>query len=375
MISSDEFFEEMKEQSYVKVEIVRKYFFAWANVLLPSIELRNGKLGYIDLFSGPGVYEDGTKSTPIIVINEVINHPRLSEKLKKRLVTLFNDANPEFVNKLSIVINNIPGIDQLENKPIVMNDSVGHNLVNKFKEINFIPSLFFIDPCGYKGLSLSLFESVLKDWGCDCIFFFNYNRINMGLNNPLFDENINGIFGENRAAKLRKKVSKLNPLERELTIIEELGLAIAELGFPYILPFCFKGIKGKKTSHYLIFISKSEKGYEIMKEIMAKYSSEMDEGVPTFEYCPATKKHKFLFSFKTPLNDLSKMLLDEYQGQSLTMIEIFRRHNIGKPFIKRNYMEILYKMEEKGLIKVDPPLSFRKKGTFRDDAVVTFPGK
>jgi len=76
MTSGEDFFDGMKEQSHVKVEIVKKYFSAWANVLLPSVESRDGKLGYIDLFSGPGKYEDGTKSTPILVIEEAINHPR-----------------------------------------------------------------------------------------------------------------------------------------------------------------------------------------------------------------------------------------------------------------------------------------------------------
>ena len=49
MTSGEDFFDEMKEQSHVKVEIVKKFFLAWANVLLPSVESRDGKLGYIDL--------------------------------------------------------------------------------------------------------------------------------------------------------------------------------------------------------------------------------------------------------------------------------------------------------------------------------------
>jgi hypothetical protein len=32
-------------------------------------------------------------------------------------------------------------------------------------------------------------------------------------------------------------------------------------------------------------------------------------------------------------------------------------------------------MEENNLIKVNPPLSARKKGTFKDDSLVTFPEK
>lgn len=373
MVDGDDFFAEMKQNSQVKAEIVKKYFAAWANVLLPSVESRDGKLGYIDLFSGPGTYADGKKSTPILVIEEAINNPMLNKKLKKRLVTLFNDANPEFISELYKEIKAIPGIEELENHPILLNDSIGDKVVEKFEEIKFIPSLFFIDPWGYKGLSLSLLKSVLKDWGCDCIFFFNYNRINMGLTNPYFIERINAIFGEKRAEDLRNKIISMNALDRELTIINELGLAINELGFPYLVPFCFKDGLGKKTSHYLIFISKHERGYEIMKEIMAKYSTETVQGVPTFEYCPATKRQPFLFSFRWPMKGLSEMLLEEFTGQTLTMGEIYHRHHVGKPFIKKNYKAELIKMEEKEEIRAKPSAENRRAGTFGDNVLVTFP--
>lgn len=371
MASSEDFFDEMEEQSHVKVAIVKKYFSAWANVILPSVEARGGKLGYIDLFSGPGIYADGTKSTPILILEEAINNPRL----RKRLVTVFNDSNANFIQALKININNIKGINLLKNKPILLTDTVGDQFVVVFKKINFIPSLFFIDPWGYKGLSLPLLGSVLKDWGCDCILFFNYNRINMGLNNPLFIENMNKLFGEERTEKLRSKLIRLSPKERDLTIIEEFGIAINEMGFRYTLPFCFKDGSGKKTSHYLIFISKNEMGYGIMKNIMAKCSSEIDQGVPSFQYCSATNKQRFLFSFNRPLDDLSQMLLDEFKGQSLTMLEIFRRHNVGKPFIDKNYKDVLYQMEKKGVIRAEPPMSTRRKNTFGNNVLVIFPGK
>jgi three-Cys-motif partner protein len=44
-----------------------------------------------------------------------------------------------------------------------------------------IPTFAFIDPYGYKGLSLGLVHAVLKDWACECLFFLNYNRINAGI--------------------------------------------------------------------------------------------------------------------------------------------------------------------------------------------------
>jgi hypothetical protein len=84
----------------------------------------------------------------------------------------------------------------------------------------------------------------------------------------------------------------------------------------------------------------------------------------------------FLFSFKQSLDDLERMLLEEFRGQSLQMIQIYRNHHIGKPFIKRNYKKILGEMEQKGLIKAKPNLAERKpKGTFADNVLVTFPNK
>jgi three-Cys-motif partner protein len=67
-MSKNDFFAERKEQSRIKIEIVNKYFAAWWKILLPSVESRGEKLGYIDLFSGPGLYKDGNKSTPILLL-------------------------------------------------------------------------------------------------------------------------------------------------------------------------------------------------------------------------------------------------------------------------------------------------------------------
>jgi three-Cys-motif partner protein len=132
-----------------------------------------------------------------------------------------------------------------------------------FEDMKFVPTLFFVDPWGYKGLSLRLVNSVLKDWGCDCIFFFNYNRINMGLSNPSVQEHMNALFGEERADSLREQLEEISAIEREFFIIEELTKAIQEMGGEYVLPFCFKDDNGTRTSHHLIFCCKDFKGYEI----------------------------------------------------------------------------------------------------------------
>lgn len=47
-----------------------------------------------------------------------------------------------------------------------------------------------------------------------------------------------------------------------------------------MLPFCFKNESGTRTKHHLIFVTKAFKGYEVMKDIMAKASSSREQGVP-----------------------------------------------------------------------------------------------
>jgi three-Cys-motif partner protein len=368
-MSTDNFFDETTEQSAIKTEIVSKYFWAWAKVIIPTAKKSDGRIAYIDLFAGPGRYKDGTSSTPLLVLQKAIQ----DVELRQMLVTIFNDKDQNNSQSLRKAINEIPGINTLKHQPIVHSHEVGDQIAKMFQQMRLVPTLFFVDPWGYKGLSLRLVNSILKDWGCDCIFFFNYNRINMGLGNPIVQTHMNALFGKQRADALRLKLETLNPLQRELSIVEELCQALKEIGGKYVLPFCFKNNEGNRTSHHLIFVSKHFKGYEIMKGIMAKESSTMTQGVASFDYCPADFHQPLLFELWQPLNELDNLLQKEYHGQTVIMKEIYNYHSVGRRFIKKNYKDVLKKMEQEGKIVADPPASMRRKGTFSDSVKVTFP--
>ena len=105
----------------------------------------------------------------------------------------------------------------------------------------------------------------------------------MGLSNPMVKEHIDALFGEEQANRLRPRLNGLSAPKRELMIVEELCQSIKAYGNRYTLPFTFKDARGRRTSHHLIFISKNFRGYEIMKDIMARESSSQTQGVPSFE--------------------------------------------------------------------------------------------
>lgn len=362
----EEFFDDPKEQSQIKKAIVAKYFRAWANVMVPTIKKHGGnKLGYVDLFSGPGKYNDGTKSTPLVIIEEALK----DQNLRNMLVMIFNDIDSNSIRSLKESIDKMPGIESLKFQPRIYNKEVNEDILRDLNKILSVPTLFFVDPWGYKGVSRGLVGSLIKGWGCDCIIFFNYLRINMGLDNPIFKEHMDALFGEERADRLRNILNRLDVSKREAIILEELSQSLKEIDGKYVLPFCFKNAQGNRTSHHLIFVSKDFTGYNIMKWIMAKESSEANQGVPSFEYCPADENQQLLFEFTRPLQDLEKMLLNDFSGRTLTMGKIYKEHSIGKRYIEPNYKEVLEKLEKDGKIIADPPYNKRKK---RPDGKVSF---
>lgn len=369
------FFEEQKEQSLIKSTIVAKYFDVWANVIINTQKRypqHSQKIAYIDLFAGPGRFKDGSMSTPLRIITNAIK----KIDLRERLVTIFNDKDENNSNDLQRIIREIPDIETLKFKPAVYNQEIGEEIVKMFEEMSLVPTLFFVDPWGYKGLSLRLVNSVLKDWGCDAIFFFNYNRINMGLNNPFVQEHMQALFGDEKALELREKLLRKKPYKRELIIVEELCQALKSYGSRYVLPFRFKNNKGKRTSHHLIFVSKSFRGYEIMKDIMARESSSNTQGVPSFEYNPADflSKQSLLFQLYRPLHDLKKDLLNTFKCKRLTMRDIYKLHNVDTPYVKKNYKEVLRELyEDRSIGAVSPTGKPPRKGTFGDEIMVTFP--
>jgi three-Cys-motif partner protein len=373
---AESFFEEQSEQSQIKAAIVSKYFWSWAKIITGYLKGadKDMSIQYIDLFAGPGRYKDGAKSTPVLILEQAIADPLFRDNL----TAIFNDKDDANTSTLLQEIRAIPGVDTLANEPCVFTNEVGDEIVKMFEQLNLVPTLMFVDPWGYKGLSMRLINSVLKDWACECIFFFNYNRINMGLSNKAVKEHMEALFGEERAAELTERLKGMSPGRRELTIVEEICQAVKEMGGIYVLPFTFKNAKGTRTSHHLIFVSKHPLGYGIMKEIMARESSSTPQGVATFEYNPAEREQTLLYGLGSPA-ELEGSLLERFAGHTLTMVQVFEEHNVDTPYIKKNYKDVLTKMEQEGTITAVPPYTRRpkRKGevTFADTVSVTFPRK
>ncbi len=368
------FFDERTDESEVKARIVEKYFNAWANIVLGAAQrYGDGRIGYIDLYAGPGRYKDGSASTPLLILEKMISQARFHPAF----FSFFNDGNSDHSATLRHEIENLPGIDKLKYRPEIGNGPVDVEAEKWFDKMRSMPTFTFFDPFGYKGLSLRIVNSVIKDWGCDCVFFFNYNRINPGISNDAVSEHMDALFTEERADMLRSKLHGKKPSQREALILEHMLMALQDMGGRYVLPFRFK--RGIRTSHFLIFVSKAFKGFEVMKDIMAKESSTHDDGVASFAYAPAEQDTPILMGFLQPTRILKQSLLERFAGRTIRAAAVYKEYEDIEltRFLKKDYKRVLNELEAEGQIEADPPAFARpKRGgnpTFSDDTIVTFP--
>ena len=366
------FFDDQSAASAIKAEIVNKYFWAWAKVMIKRAKAQT--IAYIDLFAGPGRYGSGNKSTPLLVLETAIR----DDDMRNRLRAVFNDQNPDHVESLRTAVDELDRIADLRHRPEFFNMPVSDDIAAWFERTRLPPSLVFFDPWGYKGLSLRLIDGALKDWGSDLIFFFNYNRINMGIGNDAVEDHVDALFGRERANELRRQVAGLPSARRELHVVNAVGEALLARRANHVLPFRFRTPDGARTSHYLFFASKHPLGYEIMKGIMYAASAKSDDGVASFEYTPVDDNQlRLLFAYSRPIDELRRMLQADFVGRRLTVKQLYEGHHLGQPFVLKNYKDILVEMEAAGEVSCSPPAAERPKRhgrpTMADKVLVTFP--
>jgi three-Cys-motif partner protein len=360
----ENFFKSQTPASALKSGIVVKYILAWGTVVAPSA---GDHLVYFEPFCGKGKYDDGSESTPLLVLRAAASH----RQLRRKLITIFRDIEEEHCRVLKQHIADLPEARRLGHYPVVICEEVDSALARHFATTPLSPTFAFLDPIGFKGVSLELVDSLIKDWGCDCLFFFNYNEVNRWLRAPGVAPHIDALFREARAEALRSVVSGISSVRRESLVLDALRAGVLDGPADYVQTFRFMNPSGSRTSHYLVFATKSFKGYEIMRDVMAKASSYTQDGVPTYVYTSKPPAPSLLD--RLVLEDLKDDLAARFAGQDVTVRQVFETHSVGKRFVLPNYKWALRELESGGRVAATPPAEMRRKNTLADETRIRFP--
>lgn len=121
--TTDNFFDEQKDKSKVKTLIVTDFFKAYFPIINNSVGQNASEIVYIDLFCGPGKFDDGKPSTPLALL-DLVNNFR-AEDVRNKLRIIFNDEKPEYIAKLKKLVSEHEVKSRLKYEPVIYNKKAG----------------------------------------------------------------------------------------------------------------------------------------------------------------------------------------------------------------------------------------------------------
>lgn len=201
---------EADPHTLAKIRIVEEYLKAW----LPILSTWNGRIVYIDGFSGPGEYLGGEKGSPIIALETAINHNYRLLK-DKELCFLFFEKEKDRFEYLKNKINSytLPASIKVQ----CIHDHFEETFNNVLGDIEssgiaLAPAFLFLDPFGIKGVSFATLQRYMLNPRCEIFINFMFESINRFASRPEFTEHMDKLFG---TALWRECLEKSTPELRQ----------------------------------------------------------------------------------------------------------------------------------------------------------------
>lgn len=369
MKSAAEFFREQHDHSKDKTNIVAKYLLAWANIMDRHCDV----LTYLDLYSGRGMYEDGSPSTPIKILDIVGDRPSLLQKLNMH----FYESDTRMYEQLHDLVTRHPVYAQMRFKPQLHPQVVDRALIEKLPIDD--GTFTFIDPCGYHGLTLELLFAVINRWGSDCLFFLSTHAIKRNLGSKGERQHLEELFGRQGLEQLEGelKLTKGNQA-RDRLIVNTLESKLLQRKSVYMVRLAMEFEDKRLTSHHLVFICKHHRGFAIMKEIMAGFSLVDEFEIPLWLYKRSASERKPVdrLGLDEQILKLEQKLLSDFAGEVVKAGNLIERCHMSKyMYTEKNMKRAIDRLDIAGKVSIDVPREKRMRGgqvTLGEPRVITF---
>jgi three-Cys-motif partner protein len=352
--SDREHFEDYREQTQVKHEILAAYLPAYFHIL----KARNKNLLYIDGFAGRGTY---TKAdTGEIVEGSPLRALKLIAETKDfaaKVSTIFIESDDVLYAQLEQVVSdfyeNHKQIRMPECKHGTFADRVGE-VLNEVQG-RLAPTFLFVDPCGVSGTNFKTIRQVMDCGKCEAFIFFNIDGVRRIAGLPEVSEVLVELMGsKNRAQALYDALRVTTSVgKREQLILAHYRKALNEdIGAKYTVPFRVEHEEMHKASHYLIHATKHHLGFAIMKDVMwRRGQTEYRGGALEFRQASHTN---YIPLFDFSWDEVKENILKALQGGPLK-VAAFCEDWVYRPedmLCETAYKQALLELESEAKIEV-----------------------
>ena len=268
--------------------ILRKYVEAWAPIL--SQGGFNGRIAYIDGFAGPGKYATGEDGSPVVVLNALRNHVA-KERFRSEFVNLFVEENKERSQILEDTIK-----DRCSPLPKWIKYEVIHGEFNEvLSEIisklekegqKLAPCLCFVDPFGWSDLVYSVLANFMKYEKAELLITFMAGYLSRFVWDEAHMNSIEKLFNGEQIAAIKQAPNSEGAIMK--FFLENLKGKMKESGIESeVFHLAFSACNEyNRLEYYLIYISKSCKGFEAMKAAMYSAAQDGSYRFSDFEFDP-----------------------------------------------------------------------------------------
>jgi three-Cys-motif partner protein len=351
-----QFFEKQTASSRVKANIVSEYFPKYCKIIVKRHMPK--EIRYIDLFAGPGCYEDGNPSTPILIAR----HCKNDEFLRENVKMYFNDNEYAEVLKNNFLKEFPTGT--FIHEPFFANRTVGEEeKITTFlcKDTmkngkNDYPSVLFIDPFGYKGIETKVLAKFLTYWGNEIFLFVNTKRIHPALENEKFESLMKDLFPTTLEQIKNDRIYKLTVSEKLQLIIDGLGKEYEKCigSSVHYTAFKFQEEDIDATSHYILHFTKGDRGFDLIKTIYNDFANvgTIFDGINTYTFDAKNIENtacELLDQDSENIDRLKDILFKDYSTKEINANVLYDEHHPGTLYSKYHYTEALRRLvsEEK----------------------------
>ena len=363
MSDNKDFFKKQTDSSRVKAAIISEYFPQYCKII--SRRHCPQRFGYFDMFAGPGIYDDGSMSTPLLIAKNCYE----DQFLRERVWMVFNDMT--FGDKLKENFEKYYQSGTFSNEPFFANRIFGEwpkidtfltrNTMQGF--YNECPSLLFIDPWGYKHINTRVLTQFLTQWGNEVFIFINTKRLNAAFENGKFQEDLQVVFPLTyNEVKENKKLIQGDVEVRHKYMINHLAEEFRKIlgGVVFYTAFQFREETQQTPSHYLLHITKGAKGFELVKQIYSKYANVERvlsgmEDVETYTFDPQsvlTQDWAAADIKQDNIDKLKKELCKEYKGQRWATETLFYNDQKKRLHSRTHYLMAFRQLYDNGKLEV-----------------------
>lgn len=165
----------MHQHSEVKVRLLKLYLEKYLGILTHSKYFN--QIYVYDLFCGEGLYEDGGKGSPVIILETIkVIHglSKLASKKTGHFICQFNDYDRSKVDKLQAIISSKNLFkDEMGRLKCTAEDYqiLLPKIVTELNSIQKDKAFIFIDPYGYKDISVAHILSLLQNKKTEVLLF------------------------------------------------------------------------------------------------------------------------------------------------------------------------------------------------------------